>query len=311
MKLLFTTNIHPEDKERFTVLNGVDITFKPKNEVTEDDLKNTEVIFGNIPAELVLSAPALKWVQLDSAGANTYAALDKAFTLTNASGAYGTAISEYMLACTLAILKKLPEYGEMQKMHEWENLGSVRTIDTLKVLCIGTGDIGSAYARLMHTLGATVYGVHRTDKPLPEYFSGSYTFQTMSEILPQCDVIAMSLPETSETIHIMNKETFALTKPGSILINVGRGSAIDTTALIHLQKEGHFAGVYLDVFEHEPLPKNDPVRNTKGIYCTPHIAGRFNAETTYDKVIDIMYTNLQHYLANEPLEHIVDRKLGY
>ena len=110
MKVLFSTNIHPEDKERFTVLNGVDITFKPKNEVTEDDLKNTEVIFGNIPAELVLSAPALKWVQLDSAGANTYAALDKAFTLTNASGAYGTAISEYMLACTLAILKNLPEY---------------------------------------------------------------------------------------------------------------------------------------------------------------------------------------------------------
>ena len=311
MKVLFATDIHPDDRARFEALDDVDIIFKTKNEVTADDLTDTEVIIGNIDTNLILQANALRWVQLDSAGANNYAALNKEFTLTNASGAYGTAISEYMLACTMAILKKLPEYGEMQKMHEWENLGSVRTIDTLRILCIGTGDIGSAYGEVMHKLGATVYGVHRSTKPLPPYFSGTYTFETMDEILPECDVIAMSLPETPETIHIMNKDTLSKTKKGSILINVGRGSAIDTTALIHLQKEGHFSGVYLDVFKHEPLPKNDPVRNTKGIYCTPHIAGRFNAEATYNKVVDILYTNLKPYIAHEPLEHIVDRKLGY
>ena len=61
----------------------------------------------------------------------------------------------------------------------------------------------------------------------------------------------------------------------------------------------------------EPLPKNHALWNTENVYITPHISGRFNAAVTFDFVMDIFHTNLMHYVNGEPLEHVVDRKLGY
>lgn len=311
MKIVLAADISEKDRELFAGLQCPDLVFADAKSLTEKDLADAEVIIGNIAPRLVESCPHLKWLQLDSAGADRYASLKGDFILTNASGAYGKAIAEHMLACTLSILKKLPEYMEMQRSHGWESLGSVRTIDSLRVLTVGMGDIGSSYAHLMHMLGAEVFGVRRTLRELPSDYEGQYTFANMHEILPTCDVIAMSLPETPETIHIMNEEKLRLMKPGSILINVGRGSAIDTEALIRVQKEHHFSGVYLDVFEHEPLPKNAVIRNVEGVWCTPHISGRFTSTANYSRVVKILYANLQHWLNKEPLEHVVSRKLGY
>ena len=76
-------------------------------------------------------------------------------------------------------------------------------------------------------------------------------------------------------------------------------------------KEGHLKAACLDVTEHEPLPKNNPLWTCPNVYITPHISGRFNAEVTYDKVVDIFTTNLDHYLNSQPLEHIVDKTIGY
>ncbi|MDD6674466.1 MAG: D-2-hydroxyacid dehydrogenase [Lactimicrobium massiliense] len=311
MKILFVTEIPEEKKQCFTDLAGEDITFVSRKEVTDAQLMEAEVIMGNVPPARLAGCTKLKWLQLDSAGADAYAKLPGDFVLTNASGAYGTAISEYMLACMLRTLKKLDDYEDLQKSHDWVNLGSVRTISQLHVLCLGMGDIGTHFAKKVKALGAHVIGVRRHIRELPEGFDEQYEIQDLDRLLPEADVIAMSLPQTPDTIHIMNKEHLALTKPGSILINVGRGSAIDETALIPLQKNDHFAGVCLDVFEHEPLPKNNPLWNLPHTLCTPHIAGRFNAEVTYDRVLSIFADNLKRYLAGEPLHHTVDRKLGY
>lgn len=312
MKILFAADIRAEDRSMFEQIAKDEIRFADRRSLTAEDMKEAEAVIGNIDPKLVMACPNLRWLQLDSAGADRYAALEKDFILTNASGAYGQAIAEHMLACTLSVLKKLPEYAQMQKMHGWENLGSVRTVDTLRVLTIGMGDIGTSYARLMHLLGAEVYGVRRTLQELPDAYAGQCTFAGMDEILPSCDVIAMSLPETPETAGIMSDARLRLTKPGSILLNVGRGSAIDEAALVRLQKnEHHFAGVCLDVFAHEPLPKNAEIRNTDGIWCTPHIAGRFNADATYHKVVRILAENLKHWVNEEPLTHTVSRTLGY
>ena len=64
-------------------------------------------------------------------------------------------------------------------------------------------------------------------------------------------------------------------------------------------------------FKFSIQPKNNPLWTCPGVYITPHISGRFNAEVTYDKVLDIFSTNLEHYLNHEPLEHIVDKTIGY
>ncbi len=309
--VIVATPVPENRKELFTSVKGADITFIDRTNITIDDIKDAEVILGNLPLSLVEQCENLKWIQLDSAGANTYSSLKEDIILTNASGAYGTAISEHMIGCVLMVMKNLARYLDIQKEHEFINLGSVNTISSSKVLSVGMGDIGSNFARKMNALGAEVYGVRRGVHETPDYCKAMYTMENMDEILPECDVVALSLPETEETIHLFDENRLRKMKKGAILVNVGRGSAIVTEDLLKVMREGYLAGVCLDVTNPEPLPKNHPLWNTEHVYITPHISGRFNAAVTYDFVLNILKDNLVRYLNNEPLENVVNKKLGY
>lgn len=310
-KVMIATPISNDRKELFTSIPDAEITFIDRTSVTAEDLKDAEVILGNLPLKLVEQCPNLKWLQLDSAGANTYSSLNENVILTNASGAYGTAISEHMIGCALMVMKNLARYLDIQREHEFVNLGSVNTVTASKVLSVGMGDIGSNFARKMHALGAEVYGVRRGVHETPEYCKAMYTMENMDEIIGECDIVALSLPETEETVHLFDEARLRKMKKGAILINVGRGTAIVTEDLLRVMKDGHLSGACLDVTDPEPLPKNHPLWNTENVYITPHISGRFNAAVTYDYVLNIFRTNLLHYLNGEPLEHVVNKKLGY
>jgi phosphoglycerate dehydrogenase-like enzyme len=110
---------------------------------------------------------------------------------------------------------------------------------------------------------------------------------------------------------LFDAKKLSLMNEGSILVNVGRGSAIVTEDLIDAAKTGKFAGVCLDVTEQEPLPKNSPLWNIDRVYITPHISGRFNAAVTYDRVLSIFKENLEHFRNGEAMINVVDKRLGY
>ena len=310
MKAVCVTPI-TEEKRKLFEKDGLEIIFTSKKEVTAEMLQDAEIILGNVSPDLINSSDTVRWVQLDSAGADSYKILKDEITLTNCSGAYGEAISEHMLGCVLAVEKNLYAYYDRQKKRSWDNLGSVPVMRNLKILCVGMGDIGSAFALKMHMLGCRVYGVRRTVHDVPDYIEAMYTMDNMDEILPECDVVALSLPQTPETIGMFDYSRLSRMKKNAMIINVGRGSAINSVDLVRIMKEGHLKAACLDVAEHEPLPKNNPLWTCPNVYITPHISGRFNAEVTYDKVVDIFTTNLDHYLNSQPLEHIVDKTIGY
>ena len=98
---------------------------------------------------------------------------------------------------------------------------------------------------------------------------------------------------------------------GSRIANVGRGSLIDEDALIDALKSGKLAGAALDVFRKEPLPEDSPLYDTPNLIMTPHCSGNMTVDYTIETNFNIFYTNLKHYFNDEPLEHVVDRKLGY
>lgn len=310
MKAVCVTPI-TEEKRKLFEKDGLEIIFTSKKEVTAEMLQDAEIILGNVSPDLINSSDTVRWVQLDSAGADSYKILKDEITLTNCSGAYGEAISEHMLGCVLAVEKNLYAYHDRQKERSWDNLGSVPVMRNLKILCVGMGDIGSAFALKMHMLGCRVYGVRRTVHDVLDYIEAMYTMDNMDEILSECDVVALSLPQTPETIGMFDYARLSRMKKNAMIINVGRGSAINSVDLVRIMKEGHLKAACLDVTEHEPLPKNNPLWTCPSVYITPHISGRFNAEVTYDKVVDIFTTNLDHYLNSQPLEHIVDKTIGY
>lgn len=309
-KILCLTN-YPD--KYISILNetkDIEIVYAKRN----DDVSahyDAEVIFGNLPVSKLKEFKNLKWIQLDSAGADQYCNIADDIILTNSSGAYGVAISEYILGMILLTMKKFDQYLQQQKDAVYNDLGHISTISGSTVLCLGTGDIGSNFARRMKALDAHVIGLSRNVHEKPEWLDEAYTIDKLDELLPEADIIAMSLPQTEKTRHILNANNLPLCKQGSIIVNVGRGSAIDTGALINECNRKRFKAVCLDVQETEPLDPDDPLWHTESVYITPHIAGRQNADITIEKIFSIMYNNLKHYLNNEPLDHVVDKKNRY
>ncbi|MBO4563741.1 MAG: D-2-hydroxyacid dehydrogenase [Clostridia bacterium] len=290
---------------------GADIAFIPAKELTEEDVGRAEVILGNIPHALVASCKRLRLLHLGSAGADGYPAImPEGAALTNSSGAYGLAISEHMLGMLLAIIKKLYPYWENQKMSLWHDEGGVSSVEDAVVLSVGMGDIGGEFLRKCKALGAYTIGVRRTPRAKPDFADELYTLDSIDELLPRADVVALSLPSGPATNGLMDERRMRLMKKGAVLINVGRGSAVDTEALVKVCSEGLIRAA-LDVTDPEPLPEEHPLWHTPNVFITPHISGFFHLPQTLDRIVAIGAENLKRIIAGEPLLNAVDGATGY
>jgi phosphoglycerate dehydrogenase-like enzyme len=178
---------------------------------------------------------------------------------------------------------------------------------------VGLGDIGGEYAKRMKALGSYVIGVRRKAGEKPDYLDELYTSEKLDELLPRADFVALALPNTPDTIHIMGEERLRTMKKHAFLINVGRGNAIDSDALNRVLREGHLGGCAVDVTEPEPLPPEHPLWDAPGMIITPHIAGKFNLPETFERIIRIAGTNMEKFLAGkrDEMTSLVDRGTGY
>lgn len=313
MKILVSLPLNERQKAKLEQNFRHEFIYVPAKEVTEEHVSDVEVILGNVPPQVLKSAKALKWLQLNNAGTEGYCdgALPEGVILTNATGAYGLAISEYMVGVLFELQKKLNLYQTNQLAHVWRNEGTVRVIQGSRVLVIGMGDIGTMFAQKMNALGCRVVGVKKREGRPPEGIEGLYTLERLDKLLPTADVVAMCLPGNADTRHLMNRERLALMKENAVLINVGRGITVDTDALVNALQEGKIAGAALDVTDPEPLPSDHPLWDMPNVILTPHISGRFNLPETLDKILDICIGNLECYLVQRPLRNVIDFKTGY
>ena len=223
-----------------------DYRFTTQETATREEILWADAILGNVPVELIRQNDHLVWFQSNFAGPDPYlepGVLPANCLVTNATGAYGLAISEWMLGMWLALAKDLLLYRDRQHRHHWEAIERpVRSIAGSRVLCVGMGDIGSSFARRAHMLGAQVVGVRRHGGPCPDYCLRVVDTAHLDEELPQADVVALSLPGTPETYRMFDADRLARCKPGAILLNVGRGSTVDCDALAQAVQQGRLYG---------------------------------------------------------------------
>ncbi|MCI9359518.1 MAG: D-2-hydroxyacid dehydrogenase [Hungatella sp.] len=284
--------------------------------VTEEQVRRADIIIGNVSTAMLKEAECLQWIQLNSAGADAYCKpgiLKDGVILTNATGAYGLAISEYMVGMSFMLQNKLYQYYRNQMGHEWKDMGKVTSVYGSTTLVIGLGDIGGEYAARMKALGSYTIGVKRTPGEKPEYLDELYTTERLDELLPRADFVSLSLPNTPNTIHLMDERRLRLMKPGAFLLNVGRGSAIDTDALCKVLEEGHLGGCGVDVTDPEPLPADHPLWDAPGMVITPHISGNYHLQETFERIVRIAGRNLEKFLAGQKaeMENQVDFQTGY
>lgn len=286
----------------------------PGQPVTQEDVDWAQVILGNVPAAMLHGSPALEWLQTNSAGVEAYiqpGVLAGDTLLTNATGAYGLAIAEHMLGMLLELFKKLELYRDAQKSGAWQSQGAVKAVYGSTVLVLGMGDIGGEFAARCKALGAKVIGVRRSPRPCPEYADEVHLLEDLDSLLPQADVVAITLPGTDATRGLMSRERLAKMKEGAVLLNVGRGFIVDTEALCDALERGHLSGAGVDVTDPEPLPPTHRLWNIPSAVVTPHISGFYHLRETHERIVGIFLENLRHFQAGEPLRNLVDFATGY
>ncbi len=280
---------------------------------TADQVRSARILLGKVPPALLADAPLLEWMQLESAGTDGYTGgvLPAGVPLTNATGAYGLAIAEHMLAMALSLMKKLPDYGRNQAQARWRDEGAVTSLHGMKVLVVGLGDIGTEFASRCHALGACVRGVRRVPRPAPACVEAVVGLDRLDEELTGADLVALCLPATAETRHLFDAPRLARMKPDAILLNVGRGNVLDQDALADALETGRLAGAGLDVTDPEPLPADHRLWRAPRLILTPHVSGGWHLPETKERIVRLMADNLRRFLAGRPLRSLVDGAAGY
>ena len=266
------------------------------------------IIFGNPPADQVSDCENLAWLQTLSAGVDAYlqpGVMPDGALLTSASGAYGQSVSEEMFAMMWALLKDLPAYRDNQNKGVWEPRGEVYSPRGAKALVLGTGDLGSSFARLVKAVGGTTYGIRRHPDKQVDGFDHMAGIDRLDQLLPDMDIVALALPASSATHHIISKERLALMKQNAVLVNAGRGDAVDCLALAETLEAGRILGAGLDVTEPEPPPPDHPLWSQPRCLITPHVAGGTHLASNVDRIIEICLDNLRRYRAGQSLHNQV------
>ncbi len=274
-----------------------------------DEIEDAEIIIGDIPREYYGRLGDLKWLQLTSAGADKIVyggAVSKNTLLTNASGAFGEIIAEYVIGGILCLYRDLFTYRKNQSGKLWHDTQKERMILGSRALILGCGNIGQCVSERLRAFGAFTAGVRRSREKCAS-FDETYSVELLDELLPLADIIVCALPKTPETEHLLNRERLSLVKKDALVVNVGRGSVIDTNALCEKLESGQLYGAVLDVFEREPLEKSFSLWEMENVLITPHISGvSFGHSARTERLIaEICAENLRRYIAGEPLKNIV------
>ena len=153
--------------------------------------------------------------------------------------------------------------------------------------------------------------MNRSGKTDCRYFDRVVKQKKVDKVLGQTDILIMALPGTPETYHFIDAKRIALLPKHAVVVNVGRGNALDADALAAALKEEKLWAAALDVFEKEPLDPDDPLWDCPNLLITPHIAGFLTLDYTRDKNFEIFLNNLKNYLSGKPLNQVIDRSRGY
>ena len=122
------------------------------------------------------------------------------------------------------------------------------------------------------------------------FFQEVVTLDELNEVLPQADVVVVTLPLTEKTRYLLDESRFARMKPGALLVNMARGAIVDTDALVAALKSGHLSGAVLDVFEEEPLSADSELWDLENVLITPH--NSFVSDRVQRRMTQVIFENL-------------------
>jgi phosphoglycerate dehydrogenase-like enzyme len=219
-------------------------------------------------------SPDLRWIQSVSAGTDQFpvdALRERGVTLTSARGIHEVQVSEHALALLLAMTRGIAQAVANQQSRAWSRT-EVTELSGMTLGVLGLGVIGEGLARRAAALGMRVIGTKREPAAYAGVAERVFGTDGTLDVFREADAVVITLPGTPETEGVVGADELAALA-GGWLVNVGRGSVVDTDALIDAMRAGILAGAALDVFDTEPLPPESPLWDLPGVVISPHLAG--------------------------------------
>ncbi len=278
------------------------------------------LVTGAVPSDLT-GWPALRWVQLLSAGADHldgHAIWQRDLIVTTASGIHAAAMAQYSTCALLMLSSGMPtalRYGASRK---WSVRDTLYLRDQIwqgkTVGIVGYGSIGRECARQLQALGMRVVcmtksgckvqrnrflGWPGTGDPEGRIPEAWFTPEKLGEMLPACDVLLITAPRTAATMGMIGRAQLALMKPTARIIIISRGGIVDETALAEALRAGTLGGAVIDSFAEEPPPDTHPLFGAPHTILTPHISGGFG--DYWPTLCRLFCENLGHFVAGRSM----------
>ena len=264
-----------------------------------------------VMADAVRRAPHLRWIQLVATGREGLDAfgVPARLTVTDVGTASAAVVAEHAMALLLALARRLGPAAVAGQHARWDRDGVARGVRSLEgmTLCLaGYGRIGQEIARRAQAFGMQCIAVNRSGRnATPTLAAEVLPLTALHQALGRAHAVALSLPASPETDGLFDRVAWAACRRGALVVNVGRGSVIDTDSLTEALQSGHIGGAGLDVTEPEPLPDCHPLWTTPGALITPHIGGAGSRAGTL-RLAALVQDNLERFARGDLLRNVVD-----
>jgi phosphoglycerate dehydrogenase-like enzyme len=273
-----------------------------------DVLFLTDFLYTKPVADAVrAAAPRLKWLQLLTAGYDSAKqfGVPGGVTVTNMGDALAAPVATHAVTLLLALQRLLPTAMTNQNVRVWDRSISARAVipDQSTIAVVGFGHIGQEIARLLRAFGARIIAVTRSGTP-HALADETVAIGKLLDVLPRADAVMIALPLDASTQGVFGSRAFNACKRGALLVNIARGSIVDSLALIEALTSGVLGGAGLDVTDPEPLPKDHPLWGAPNLIITPHFAGACGALGT-QRMAATAEDNLKRFMRGDALTNVV------
>jgi len=293
MKIAYLVKARPDLKARIPPdVEGVVLEAGPGGVYSQDALAQVAdadafvVSMEPVNEPLLAAAKQLKIVQRLGVGYETLdlkAAAKRGIPCCNVEGVNKEAVAEHGMTLILAVNRHLLDADRMVREGQWGDsrllMKTTFEMDGKTMGIIGLGNTGSSLARRCKAFGMRI--VYNDVRPIDPALIAELdaTFLPKEEIFRQADVISVNTDLNETTRNMINAETLSMMRPHTVFVCCARGGIVDEPALRDALNAGRIAGAGIDVFETEPILKDNPLFSAKNIVLTSHVAG-VTEETT-------------------------------
>lgn len=262
----------------------------------------------NFPAKALLGPAGPKWIAVGGSGVDHLGQWNTSkVTVTNSAGVAADMMAEYALGAMLHFTLDFPGLERDRQKRNWT--GRIMTpVQGKHLLIVGLGHTGQAVARLAKAFGMTVTGVRANPRTTPNVDRVHATSE-LSRLWGDADYIMVCAPLLESTRGLIDEAAFAAMKPGAVLVDVSRGGIVRQAPLVDALQSRRLAGAALDVFETEPLPRDNPLWDLDNVILSPHCSSVYKGWELGS--IRMFADNLERWLKGEALFNVVDPARGY